>query len=126
MKKLIILATLLALAGCCTTPTITTKTVPVAVPLIYSPAPPVVARPELPHLTIKPQDEKNDGKVVQAYAASVEALIGYSEQLEKIVAQYAKINKAYAVQRDKLIKSWKDRTGQDITVPDPTVPVSKP
>lgn len=123
MKKIFAVLIILSLAGCCPQNkiTITTKTVPVAVPLLYAPAPPVLARPTLPHLTISPTDEKVDGKVVQSYAASVEALIKYAEELEKITANYKNINDAYASLRAKLIEEWKANTGVDITVEDPTV-----
>lgn len=128
MKKLFVLIAVLALVGCATTDKVvlTTKTVPVAVPLIYSPAPVAIARPALPHLTISPTDEKVDGKVVQAYAASVEALIGYAKELEKELDNYKQINDAYAQLRAKLIADWKNNTGVDITIADPTVPKTAP
>lgn len=117
------------LMGCSTNPSnvkLTTNTVPVAVPLVYSPAPPTVTRPDLPHLSIKPEDEKVDGKIVQAYAGSVEALLGYSKQLEKIIQNYKSINEAYTAMRQKLIEDWKKQTGKDITIPDPTIPKPAP
>lgn len=128
MKKLIVLIAFLALAGCATTDkvTLTTKTIPVAVPLIYSPAPVAIPRPTLPHLAISPADERVDGKVVQAYAASVEALLGYAKEMEKELANYKDINDAYAELRTKLIADWKTNTGVDITIADPTVPKTKP
>lgn len=110
------------LSACATTRDVhlVTKTIPVAVPLIYSPAPPVVVRPDLPHLTIVTVDQKVDGRVVLAYAGSIQALIGYSEQLEDIIAQYKTINDSYAQLRTKLIADWKTNTGTDITIADPT------
>ncbi len=121
VKNILALVVLsVTLCACATTHNIklTTTTVPVAVPLIYSPAPPVVARPSLPYQTMSPADQKVDGKVAQAYAASVEALLGYSEQLELIISQYKDINQAYAQLRTKLIEDWKTKTGTDITVPE--------
>ena len=127
MKTLLCTITLLVLTGCCApNAVITTKCVPVGVPLIYSPMPPVIERPVLPHQVITPDDEKSDGKVVESYAASLQALIGYAEQLEQVIAEYKRINQAYAVLRDKLIKDWKDQTGVDISVGDPTLPSTKP
>ncbi len=116
------------LAGCATDSHVdlTTHTIPVAVPLVYSPAPPATVRPELPHLTIKPEDEKVDGKVVQAYAGSIEALLGYSKELEKVIENYKSINEAYAAVRQKLIDDWKKKTGVDITIEDPTIPKPTP
>lgn len=128
VKILAALVATLALAGCATTHDVklTTKAIPVAVPLIYSPAPPVISRPDLPHLTMSQPDQKVDGKVVQAYAASVEALLDYSKQLEQIVANYKDINDAYATLRSKLVADWKANTGVDITIPDPTLPTTAP
>jgi len=126
MVKILTAFLFLILAGCCSTDKVvlTTKTIPVAVPLIYSPAPPVVPRPDLPHLSLSAADQKVDGKVVLAYAASIEALIGYSEQLEQIIANYNDINAAYATLRTNTIATWKTNTGVDITIPDPTVPAT--
>ncbi len=128
MKKILLIIAALGITSCATTHDVKliTKTEPVAVPLIYSPAPPVIARPDLPYLLLTPTDEKVDGKVVQAYAASVEALIGYSEQLESIVAQYKDINASYTTLRDKLVADWKTNTGTDISIPDPTGTVAPP
>lgn len=124
-KLLVLLLVCVVLAGCATTDkvTLTTKSVPVAVPLIYSPAPPVIPRPDLPILTVPAADQKVDGKVAQAYAASVEALLGYSKQLEQALANYGDINTAYAGVRDKLVADWKANTGVDISIADPTIPV---
>lgn len=126
--KLAVAVFALALAGCATTHGVdlTTKTIPVAVPLVYSPAPVAIPRPELPHLLLTPEDAKVDGKVVQSYAASVAALLGYSKQLEKELANYKDINDAYAALRQKLIEDWKKNTGVDITIADPTLPKPAP
>jgi hypothetical protein len=135
LKTLGILIVVATFAGCATTKDIklTTTTVPVAVPLLYSPAPPDITRPDLPHLHMTPADEKIDGKVVQAYAASIQALLGYTTQLETIVAQYKDINQSYAGLRQKLIEDWKTKTGTDISVPEtpalstlPTTPTKTP
>jgi hypothetical protein len=126
--KLAAVVAIFALAGCATTHGVklTTNTIPVAVPLIYSPAPVAIPRPELPHLTLTPEDGKVDGKVAQAYAASVAALIGYSKELEKELDNYKKINEAYGDLRKKLIEEWKQNTGKDITIADPTIPKTTP
>ena len=122
VKRLIAIVAVLALAGCATNPnkiTITSDVKPIAVPIIYSPEPPVVVRPELPHLTITPDKEKVDGEVVKSYAASVEALIGYAEQLEDIVAQYKKIHDDYGALASQVATDWKAKTGTDLQIPPP-------
>lgn len=120
--KALALAFVLILSGCSTTQHLTTKTVPVGVPLLYSPAPAKIDRPELPHLTMTPEQLSSDGEVVKHYAASLQALLGYSEQLEKQLSLYQDIHDAYAEQRAKLIKQWKEKTGEDIVIENPPEP----
>lgn len=122
INKLLVIVTALCLSACATTDNVklTTRTQPIGVPLIYSPSPPKIDRPDLPHLKLTPDDTKVDGKVVQAYAASVQALLGYSEQLESVISNYKDINDSYAQVRAKLVADWKASTGVDITVQDPT------
>lgn len=126
MVKLVILIAVLALAGCASNPNkidITTNVKPIAVPILQSPAPPVVTRPDLPHTTVTASDV--DGEVVKKYAASVEALIGYSEQLEDIIAQYKTIHDAYIQKAAELAADWKAKTGTDLQVPpEPTAAVT--
>lgn len=128
IAKFFIIFIFISIAGCATTKDVklTTNTIPQAVPLIYSPAPLAIPRPDLPHLSISEEDQKSDGKVVQAYAASVAALLGYAKELETELANYKAINEAYTALRNKLIAEWKTKTGVDITIPDPTLPKSTP
>ena len=125
VKYLTTIIAICMLAGCATTQHVqlVTKVQPIAVPLIYSPAPPVVTRPVLPIDTIKPTD--SPGVVAKKYAATIQALIGYSKELEKIVGNYQHINQAYASVRKQLIAKWKKKTGKTLTIPDPTLPKSK-
>lgn len=125
VKRLLILLAALMLASCATTQHVklVSRVEPIAVPLIYSPAPPKISRPTLPITTIKPTD--SDGVVVKKYAATIQALIGYSEELEKIVQNYQHINQSYSVVRKKLIEQWKKKTGKNLTIPDPTLPQTK-
>lgn len=122
MKKIITLIAVLALAGCATNPNkieITSNVKPIAVPIIYSPAPPVVERPALPHLNLTPDQILSDGEVAKAYAASVQALIGYAEQLEDVVKQYKDIHDAYGSLASKVAEDWKAKTGTELQVPPP-------
>jgi len=129
VKKLVTVVAILLLTGCATGPRriqITSDVKPIAVPIIYSPAPPVVARPDLPHSTIVAAD--SDGEVVKKYAASVEALIGYTEQLEDIVAQYKKIHDSYGTLASQVASDWQAKTGTVLQIPaqPDTVVTAKP
>ena len=118
VKILITLSAVLMLAACATNPnkiTITSDVKPIAVPIIYSPEPPVVTRPDLPHTTVAASDA--DGIVVKKYAASVEALLGYSEQLEDIIAQYKNIHDQYGALASQVASDWKEKTGTDLQIP---------
>ncbi len=118
VKTLATLVAIIALAGCATNPnkvTITSDVKPIAVPIIYSPAPPVVTRPDLPHLTITTTD--SDGVVAKKYAASVEALIGYSEQLEDVIKQYQAIHDSYNTLATQVASDWKAKTGTELQIP---------
>jgi len=132
MKKIII-ALLVSgvLAGCATTQGIklTTQTVPQAVPILYCPAPPALTRPTLPIQHLSDADMNNDGLLAKAFAESVEALIGYSEQLEDITGQYKNVSDSYATLKAKIAADWKAKTGEDLVIPDQdktiTVPAGK-
>lgn len=118
VRKFVTLVAVLALVGCATNPNkinITTDVKPIAVPIIYSPAPPVVTHPDLPFSTITSAD--SDGMVAKKYAASVEALIGYAEQLEDIVKQYQTIHDSYSSLASQVAADWKAKTGTDLQIP---------
>lgn len=89
-KAIITVAALSALlAGCATTaannpPPLTE----VRVPVLYCPAPPAVARPELLVPSLTPEDIKDPGKVVQYYATDLIQVQGYAEILEQIIEAY--------------------------------------
>jgi hypothetical protein len=118
VKKLVTLVAVLVLAGCASNPNkinITTDVKPIAVPIIYSPSPPTVTRPDLPHSTITAAD--SDGEVAKKYAASVEALIGYAEQLEDVMKQYQNIHDSYGTLATQVAADWKAKTGTDLQIP---------
>lgn len=77
-----ILIAALSAAGCATQPPQVVR-VPVAA---ECPAPALVPRPALPVADLTP-DAAPDA-VVRAYAASLEALMGYAEALERQLAAY--------------------------------------
>ncbi len=81
MKRLALMALIIALAGCSTLPQ--TVQVPVAVPCT---APPEITRPRLAIGTLRPDSPPAD--VIRAYAESLEAVAGYAEQLETILYGY--------------------------------------
>jgi len=73
------------LAGCTSEPVI--RTVEVRVPVAAEcPAPPSLVRPALPIADLTPESQPAD--VLRAYAATVEALMGYSLELEELLAGY--------------------------------------
>lgn len=132
MKKILTFIAIVALTGCATNPNkidITSNVKPIAVPIVYSPAPPVVERPTLPHLTMTPEQVASDGEVAKAYAASVAALLGYATQLEDIVKQYKDIHDSYGTLASKIAEDWKAKTGTELQIPTPpdtTVTVKDP
>lgn len=83
MKRWLICLPLLA--GCTTEPVI--RTVEVEVPVaVDCPAPPPLVRPALPIADLTPDSQPAD--VLRAYAATVEALMGYSVELEVLLNGY--------------------------------------
>jgi len=102
MERLIIIAMIILLSGCGSTPIkFTTEVKEIYVPVIYSPAPPVIERPELPIHQMSEEELKQDGIVAKYYKATVKALIGYSRELEKALAGFDKINKTYEEERKR-------------------------
>lgn len=80
MSRLLSILALASLWGCAHE---TIVQVPVAVPC---PPPPVVSRPHLPIADIKRGD--GEAALIKAYAATVEALKGYAEELEALLDGY--------------------------------------
>ncbi len=80
-RALLIVPACLLLAGCAHTPPVVQ--VPVAIPC---PAPPATIHPYLPIADLR--DGESPDNVVRAYAASVEALIGYTRELETLLSGY--------------------------------------
>lgn len=107
MVKFITIAGLcsLTLFGCaCMDDTIriNTDVIEQKVDILYCPAPPEIPRPVLPIHTMTAEEEKSDGAVVQYYKATVNALIGYSKLLEKVIDNQKEINTAYEEKRKEL------------------------
>lgn len=107
MVKFITIAGLcsLTLVGCaCMDDTIriNTDVIEQKVDILYCPAPPEIPRPVLPIHTMTAEEEKSDGAVVQYYKATVNALIGYSKLLEKVIDNQKEINTAYEEKRKEL------------------------
>lgn len=96
----IVLAMLLT--GCSKEYIIKNEIQEVIVPVIYSPAPPVIERPVLPIHFISAEQLKNDGEVAKHYKATVKTLINYSMELEEALLEYSKINKAYEKERQNV------------------------
>ncbi len=108
MVKIILFSFVLLLTGCASDPIkFNTSVKETFVPIIYSPAPPVIERPELPIHKISAEQLKEDGEVVKFYKATIKTLIGYSKELKKALYEYNKINKSYKAQEDKLKEKFK-------------------
>lgn len=89
MRKMLIGLVLLGEIAC------VKKTPPNPIPeivVIPCPPPPKVNRPPLPILRVKPDDSIT--KERQLWIASLKALIGYSEQLEKLLEGYSERGQA--------------------------------
>ena len=87
MKRFLLFLPLLA--GCTSEPVI--RTVEVRVPVAAEcPAPPSLVRPALPLADITADSSPAD--VLRAYAATVEALMGYSLELEGVLDGYRETN----------------------------------
>lgn len=104
MVKIFTIAFLiLFLSGCGGQPIkFTTDVKETLVPIVYSPAPPDIVRPELPIQQMTDDELKSPGNIVKYYKATVKTLIGYSLELEKALNEYDKINKAYKEQENTL------------------------
>lgn len=104
MGRIIIIGIFIAfLSGCGGQPIrFTTDVKETLVPIVYSPAPPEITRPELPIQQMTDTDLDSAGVIVKYYKATVKTLIGYSQELEKALGEYDKINKAYKEQENSL------------------------
>jgi len=81
---------------------ITTDVKEQMVEILYSPAPPVIIRPELPIHQMTPEQLAIDGVVVKYYKATIKTLIGYSTELRTALDKYDDINKAYEAEKLKV------------------------
>lgn len=110
MGKLILMSLIILLAGCGHEPIkFNTEVKETLVTVLYSPAPPDIKRPPLPIHQMTDEELKEDGLVVKYYKATVKTLLGYSSELEKALAEYAKINKAYEEERKKIEAKIKEK-----------------
>lgn len=65
------------------------------VEVLYCPAPPEIARPDLPIHQMTPVQLLNDGEVAKHTKATIKVLLGYSKELEKVVDNQKQINTEY-------------------------------
>jgi len=94
----------LTLFGCAGNETIdiTSHVIEQKVEVLYCPAPPEIARPELPIHQMTPKQRNNAGEVAKHYKATVKTLIGYSKELEKVVDKQKEINTEYEKKKKEL------------------------
>ena len=101
MEKLILLmGFVIFLAGCFNNPImVKTEVQETLVPVLYSPAPPIIPRPKLPIHQMTDEELKKDGMVAKYYKATIKTLLGYSQELEQALTEYNKIHEAYEKER---------------------------
>ena len=94
MKLISLIFTLFVLTGCgiLDKRTLTTEVVTVKVPVVYSPKPPVIIRPDLIIHDMTEAQKNNPGTLAQYYKGTVIQLIGYTEELESALDEYRKIS----------------------------------
>jgi len=110
MGKLILLSLIILLTGCGDRNIkINTEVKETLVTVLYSPAPPDIKRPSLPIHQMTDEQVKEDGLVAKYYKATIKTLLGYSGELEKALAEYSKINKAYEEERKKIETKIKEK-----------------
>jgi len=96
-------------SGCAgTTPRIKTEVQETLVPLLHCPKPEIPQRPQLSIHRMTPEQLKEPGEVVKHYEATVEQLLGYTSELERIIQQYNKANADYIELRKKFEK-WQEK-----------------
>lgn len=109
-NTLIVLAAI-GLAGCATKPArVVTDTVTVTIPVLYCPAPPEFARPELPLDQLRAGQGLSDGELAQAYNATIVALQGYASELETALQGYEDISEETKELQRKIEELLKQRT----------------
>ena len=118
IKVIPIAISILLLTGCATSNRvrIANETQIVKVPLLYCPAPPITARPNLPIHRIGVQTG-SEGELVKAYVATVKDLQGYILELEAIVESYDDTNEAYDELRKKFDLQWVEESMNTDTTP---------
>lgn len=118
VKVILVVGFVILLAGCGTT-TIKVKTEvqETLVPILYSPAPPVIKRPALPIHQMTEEEAKQDGMIAKYYKATVKTLIGYAKELESALAEYDKINKKYEKERKKVEAGIEKRKAETAAKP---------
>ena len=91
MKKLIAISLILPLltgCGLIGQRKVTTEAVTVKVPVVFSPKPPVIIRPDLVIHDMTEAQRNNPGELAKYYRATIIQLIGYSEELEDALNEY--------------------------------------
>ena len=94
MKKLLIAIIAITLSSCSLLPKrdITTQTVKVKVPVLYSQPPPLITRPDLAIHEL-PNGARDDyAQIARYYKITVIQLLNYAEQMEAVLDNYQLIS----------------------------------
>ena len=96
MRKLglALAATAVVLGGCAGMETrpLSTQVVEINTPILYTPRPPILDRPDLIIHELSPAERNNPGTVAQFYKATLLQLLGYVEELESVIDGYTTIS----------------------------------
>lgn len=117
MGRLVLILTLCAfLTACSSTPEVVIETRYVHIPVLYSPEPPPIERPDLVIDSLNP--ESDSGDVALAYRATVRQLLQYSRKLELVIDQYGVISEEFEILRAEIERLYPaDATPESL--PDP-------
>ena len=93
-NKILIALSVLVLSGCSLLPDrkISTQTVKVSVPVLYSEAPPVIVRPDLAIHELPAGARDDYAQIARYYKITVIQLLNYIEQMEVVLDNYQLIS----------------------------------
>jgi len=94
MKILLITLLAISMASCSWLPRrdITTQTVKIKVPVLYSEAPPIITRPDLAIHELPAGSRDDYAQIARYYKITVIQLLNYVEQLEAVLDNYQLIS----------------------------------
>ena len=94
IRKTLLISVAIFLTGCSLIPErkITTQTIKVQIPVLYSEPPPILTRPDLAINDMPLSAKGNYALIARSYKISIIELISYVEQLEAVLENYKVIS----------------------------------